>query len=241
MSTPGIRRPPTTRDRDRAVGPGEAGGERPPHPDELEHDHEEQERDDRALDDAAGSCGERSRGRGGSRTPVRGSLPRKSSGVTRRAGNGWSVQPFGGFLKLLATSTKVRTPKPVAPFTSSPSSALARAGPAMSRWTHGHVADELLEEEPGGERAAVAAADVLDVGDLGLDLLAVLLRQRQRPHAARPRGRRPRATWSPSASSLLMSPAILSPSATMHAPVSVARSTMASGLSSRRARARRRG
>ena len=42
--------------------------------------------------------------------------------------------------------------------------------------------DELLQEQSGRERAAVAAADVLEVGDLRLELLAVLGGQRERPH-----------------------------------------------------------
>src|SRR5207244_4278133 len=45
------------------------------------------------------------------------------------------------------------------------------------------VADEFLQEEPGGEGAATAAAGVLDVGDLGVDLLAVVARQREGPDA----------------------------------------------------------
>src|SRR5204863_2666025 len=46
-----------------------------------------------------------------------------------------------------------------------------------------HVTDELLEEEAGSEGAAVTvAARVLDVGDLGVDLLAVVVGQRQGPH-----------------------------------------------------------
>src|SRR5439155_23191146 len=43
------------------------------------------------------------------------------------------------------------------------------------------VADELLQEEAGGERTATAAAGVLDVGDLGVDVLAVIARQREGP------------------------------------------------------------
>src|SRR5947199_8120711 len=39
-----------------------------------------------------------------------------------------------------------------------------------------HVGHELLEEQAGGQRPAVTvAADVLDVGDLGVDVLAVLV------------------------------------------------------------------
>src|SRR5690606_34212494 len=44
------------------------------------------------------------------------------------------------------------------------------------------VRDELLEEQPGGEAAAVVAADVLEVGDRRVELLAVVGGQRQRPH-----------------------------------------------------------
>jgi hypothetical protein len=44
------------------------------------------------------------------------------------------------------------------------------------------VRDELLEEQSGDEHAAVAVAGVDDVGDIGVDGLAQLRRQRHRPH-----------------------------------------------------------
>ena len=43
------------------------------------------------------------------------------------------------------------------------------------------VADELLEEQPGGQCSPVLATDVLDVGDRGVDQLAVLGGQGQVP------------------------------------------------------------
>ena len=108
----------------------------------------------------------------------------------------------------------------------------ARAGPAMSRCAQGTSPLNSWRNKPAVERAAAAGAgDVLDVGDLGVDHLAVLLRQRQGPHRlARAVGGRahlldPRVVC-PSG------PATFSPSATTHAPVSVARSTIASGFSS---------
>ena len=65
-------------------------------------------------------------------------------------------------------STIVATPKPVAPLPMCPFPCRRSTGPAMSTWTHGVVADELLEEQPGGERAAPALAGVLHVGDFAL-------------------------------------------------------------------------
>src|SRR6185436_4670291 len=42
---------------------------------------------------------------------------------------------------------------------------------------------ELLEEEPGGDGPAVAPAGIVQVGDVALELLLVLLDERQLPHA----------------------------------------------------------
>ena len=78
---------------------------------------------------------------------------------------------------------RVRTPKPVPPLRIGPSSLPARDGPAMSRCTQGTSPTNSWRNRPGGERAAVAtAADVLHVGDFGVEQLAVLLWQGQRPH-----------------------------------------------------------
>src|SRR5581483_7000753 len=44
------------------------------------------------------------------------------------------------------------------------------------------VADEAAQEQRGNDRAAVAAADVLQVGDLRLEVLRVPLDERQAPH-----------------------------------------------------------
>ena len=53
----------------------------------------------------------------------------------------------------------------------------------MSRWAHGTSPHELPEEQPRDQRAGLAGpADVLDVGDLGVDVLAVDVGQRQLPH-----------------------------------------------------------
>src|SRR5215203_5380374 len=45
----------------------------------------------------------------------------------------------------------------------------------------GDAVGELLDEGSGGDGAGLAPADVLDVGDVGLDLLGVLLVERQLP------------------------------------------------------------
>src|SRR5207244_11485654 len=50
-------------------------------------------------------------------------------------------------------------------------------------------ARELLDEEAGGDRAAVAAARVVEVGDVALELLLVLVDERQLPHALARRAR----------------------------------------------------
>ena len=98
----------------------------------------------------------------------------------------------------------------------------------------GRVADEALEELRRGDRAAVAAAGVLHVGELGIDQLVVGRPERHAPDrlAGRGAGRVRRAA---SSSSLENSPACSWPSATMIAPVSVARSIMKRGLNFSRA------
>ena len=75
----------------------------------------------------------------------------------------------------------------------------------------------------------------LHVGDLALELLAQARRQRQAPHLLA--GALAAASHvATSASSSLITPAMYGPSATMQAPVSVAKSNIASGLSSQRRR-----
>ena len=56
-------------------------------------------------------------------------------------------------------------------------------GPAISRWTQGVDADELLEELGGRDRPAPFAADVFQVGDVALELLLVIVVERQPPDA----------------------------------------------------------
>ena len=75
----------------------------------------------------------------------------------------------------------VRTPVPLAPLMKMPFDlvALVDAGDVQVR--PGRVLDELLQEEGGRDGACLAAADVLDVGDLAVQLLAVLLEERQLP------------------------------------------------------------
>ena len=94
------------------------------------------------------------------------------------------------------------------------------------------VADELLQEQRRGDRPAVGAADVLEVGDVALEQLAVVVVQRQPPQRlVGRRGRRP-GPRRRTARRCETRPAMRLPSATTQAPVSVARSTMASGCSS---------
>ena len=95
-----------------------------------------------------------------------------------------------------------------------------------------HAVDELLQEQSGGERAALARADVLDVGDRRVDPAAVVGGQRERPHPLADAVGRGLHLRRSTPSSLPIRPAIFSPSATTQAPVSVARSITAAGLSS---------
>ena len=89
------------------------------------------------------------------------------------------------------------------------------------------TADELLQEQRGRRRPGEGAAEVGDVGDLGVELLAVLLLQGQLPHRLvgglcgllEPTDG---SRWLPN------NPAVDPPSATSTAPVSVAMSMIAS-------------
>src|SRR5205814_9981059 len=59
---------------------------------------------------------------------------------------------------------------------------LTAGGPGDVEVGPRHAVDELLEEQPGRQSARVAVtAGVLDVGDLGIDLLAVVVGQGKRP------------------------------------------------------------
>ena len=60
----------------------------------------------------------------------------------------------------------------------------------MSRCAQGTPRRELLEEEPGGDGAAAARPDVVQVGHVGLEMLAVLVEQGQLPDALAGRLRR---------------------------------------------------
>ena len=106
----------------------------------------------------------------------------------------------------------------------SPASRLSKRCPGAPR----DLVDEALDEG-GGDRTAVAGPDVLHIGDMALDMLLVLRRQRHPPQnvagsldAAR--------RLSARLSSLLNRPPMSFPSETMIAPVNVARSTMNLGL-----------
>ena len=79
-----------------------------------------------------------------------------------------------------------------------------------------HAADELLQEQPGRERAAVRPTDVLEVGHVAVEVRAVLRRQRQRPHRLVGAGLGGLAPGRATPSSLPMRPAISRPSARMH-------------------------
>ena len=100
----------------------------------------------------------------------------------------------------------------------------ANDGPAISRWTHGLARDELLQELRGRDRPTPAAADVLDVGHVALDVLAVSSNigscQTSSPHGL---GRCENRV-APGLVVRRSAPATSSPRATTQAPVSVARS-----------------
>ena len=123
----------------------------------------------------------------------------------------------------------VRTPQPVAPLGVRGPSFSTKAGPAMSRWAQGTLAGELLQEEPGGDGAAAARTDVVQVGHVGLEVLAVLVEQGQLPHALAGRLGRDQEPVG-EAWRFAMSPEQSGPSATTQAPVRVAMSTISSGL-----------
>ncbi len=91
--------------------------------------------------------------------------------------------------------TSVRTGTPVAPRGPRSCARSVNAGPAMSRWTHGVVPDELRQEPRRGDGAAPPLADVLDVGDGESISVAVVREQRHLPHRLA-RRRRPAATSS---------------------------------------------
>ena len=104
------------------------------------------------------------------------------------------------------------------------------AVPAMSRWAHGSVADELLEEQGGRDRPGVRAAHVLDVRDVRVELAPVARARAGNCHVALVGARRrPRA---PGRRGLVVADdrrRSTSPSARIVAPVRVAMSTIASG------------
>ena len=126
--------------------------------------------------------------RGDARGRRRPGPPRTAARRRRRPGAGRgrgvrAAQAAGAGLNPSASSISRRVPNPVAPFERHDSSASTFIGPAMSRCAHGSVADELGQEHGGGDRPAVGTADVLDVGDVGVEQLAVALGlQRQLPH-----------------------------------------------------------
>ncbi len=83
--------------------------------------------------------------------------------------------------KLAATSTSVRTIQPVPPPSRYGFEEAAKAGPAMSRCTHGFFVDELLQELGGGDRPSRTAPSVLHVGDVAFELLGEVIEHRQLP------------------------------------------------------------
>ena len=88
----------------------------------------------------------------------------------------------------------VRTKQPVPPTSRVAFSESDQLGPAISRWTQGVDADELLEKLRGRDRTAPLAADVLQVGDMALELLLVIVIERQPPGALTGRPRQPART-----------------------------------------------
>ena len=69
-----------------------------------------------------------------------------------------------------------------------------------------HALRELAEEGAGRDRAAIAAADIGQVGEVAAQLLGVVFGQRQLPGAIVGIGRRPSTSSCASASSLPMTP-----------------------------------
>ena len=101
--------------------------------------------------------------------------------------------------------------------------------PAMSRCAQGTSPTNCCRKTAPPDAAGLAAAaDILDVGDVGLDVLVVGLAQRQPPQQLADRlAGGGQQVARPASSSLANRPACSWPSATMTAPVSVARSIIA--------------
>ena len=105
----------------------------------------------------------------------------------------------------------------------------AHRGPGDVEMRPRRVVDETLQELRRGDRTAVAPAGILHVGELRVDHLVVFGTERHAPDAFA--GFVPILLSRSASSSLLENmPAYSVPSATMIAPVSVARSTMNLGL-----------
>ena len=120
-------------------------------------------------------------------------------GLRARRASRWSRDDVSGRDADRRYSTSSRTPYPVAPRGESGSSFSANAGPAMSRWAHGTPSTNSPRKSAADDGAGVTAADVLQIGDAALQVLAVLAARAGAARAPRRwRGRR-RAARSTSA------------------------------------------
>ena len=126
--------------------------------------------------------------------------------------------------------SSARAPKPVGPVVHSWCSVGESPTEAMSRWAHGTSPTKCCRNS-AAVIAPGAARGVVGVGDLGGELVLVVLDQRESATAARRRRRRRRAiAGGERRRRLAKKPPVRWPRATFIAPVRVATSTSASGV-----------
>ena len=99
-------------------------------------------------------------------------------GVTARRASGRSGFSAAAFS---SSASRVLTKQPVPPASRVEFSESLQLGPAMSRWTQGLPSDELLQELRRRDGPSPLPADVLQVGHAALELLLVVVIQRQSP------------------------------------------------------------
>src|SRR5699024_6441296 len=132
-----------------------------------------------------------------------------------------------------ASATRVATAAPVPPTPRWALSELSRyAGPAMSRWAQ--VTSPTNSRRNAAAYSAPPIREPVDLMSATFDEVSssLVLSGIGSGHISSPADSAAASTWSDRSSSLLITPAVSMPSATMHAPVRVATSMIMSGLSS---------
>ena len=150
-----------------------------------------------------------------------------------RALPGSVAEALAGLRKDERRWSRVRTPKPVPPLRVRASSSGESAGPAMSRWAQGMPSPtKSCRNTPAIDAPPQRLPEMFLMSATSESSSARISFGSGSGHTGSPSASAAACTWSRSPSWLPINPAIFVPSATMHAPVSVARSTMASGSSS---------